>query len=47
LIAAHAYARSPLGRYALAPIQKGLTDPLAYVRAWTKFAIDDIRAARR
>ena len=40
LIAAFAYARSPLGTEAkLAP---GLTDPYAYVRAWTKFAIEDL-----
>jgi len=44
LIAAHAYARSPLGKYELAAIEKGLADKLAYVRAWTQFAIDDIKA---
>jgi hypothetical protein len=46
LIAAHAYARSPLGRYARAQIEKGLTDPRAYVRAWTAFALDDIERRR-
>ena len=44
LIAAHAYARSPLGRYALAAIAKGLADKLPYVRAWTQLAIDDIKS---
>lgn len=44
LIAMQAYARSPLGKYALAQIEKSLADPLAYVRAWTKFAVDEIKA---
>jgi hypothetical protein len=38
-----AYARSPLGPYALAQIEKSLADPLAYVRAWTKFAAEEIK----
>jgi len=42
LIAAHAYARSPLGRAMLPQLARGLTDPLAYVRTWTQFAIEDI-----
>ena len=46
LIAMQAYARSPLGPYALAQIEKSLADPLAYVRAWTKFAVDEIKARR-
>ncbi len=44
LIAMQAYARSPLGPYALAQIEKSLADPLAYVRAWTKFAVEEIKA---
>lgn len=47
LIAAHAYARSPLGRYELATIERGLTDKLAYVRAWMQFAITDIKRRSR
>jgi len=43
LIAMQAYARSSLGRYARAQIEKSLADPLAYVRAWTRFAIEDIK----
>ena len=42
LIAAHAYARSPLGRTALPELERGLADPLAYVRTWTQFAVEDI-----
>jgi hypothetical protein len=42
LIAAHAYARSPLGKAALPLITRGLADKLAYVRTWTQFAIEDI-----
>ncbi len=41
LIAAHAYARSPLARGALPALARGLDDPLAYVRAWTQIAIED------
>ena len=44
VIAAFAYARSPLGTRA--KLEPGLTDPLAYVRAWTKFAIEDIVKAK-
>lgn len=46
LIAAHAYARSPLGRAALPELARGLTDPLAYVRTWTQFAVEDILGRR-
>ncbi len=46
LVAAHAYARSPLGRYALDALRRGLADPLPYVRAWMGFAIDEIARAR-
>jgi len=42
LIAAAAYARSPLGKGELAQIKRGLDDPLAYVRVWTLFAVEDI-----
>src|SRR5262245_11769120 len=37
LIAAAAYARSPLGRGELPQLVRGLDDPLAYVRTWTLF----------
>jgi hypothetical protein len=47
LIAAHAYARSPLGPYALAQIRKGLEDRLPYVRMWMRFAVEQITAATR
>lgn len=40
LIATQAYARSPY----FADLRPGLTDALAYVRAWTKFAIDEARS---
>jgi hypothetical protein len=46
IFAAHAYARSPLGRAALPALERGLRDPLAYVRAWTAFAIEDLRGRR-
>ena len=42
LIAAAAYARSPLGRYALAEILRLLDDPLPYVRTWAVFAVEDL-----
>lgn len=44
LIAMQAYARSPLGRFARAQIEKGLADPLAYVRAWAKLSLDELDA---
>ena len=46
LVAAHAYARSPLGRYALDALRRGLQDPLPYVRVWMRFAIDEIAAKK-
>jgi hypothetical protein len=46
LIAMQAYTRSPLGKFARAAIESSLSDPQAYVRAWTKFAIDDIKQSR-
>ncbi|HTR50035.1 MAG TPA: ammonia-forming cytochrome c nitrite reductase subunit c552 [Kofleriaceae bacterium] len=42
LLAAHAYARSPLGPRMLPAIERGLADPLAYVRAWTKLAVEAV-----
>ncbi len=42
LLAEHAYARSPLGKAALPRLYDGLADPLAYVRTWSLFAIEDI-----
>jgi hypothetical protein len=42
LIAAHAYARSPLGKGELPRLYDGLADPLAYVRTWSLFAIEDL-----
>jgi len=41
VLAAHAYARSPLGKFV--DLSPGLADPVPYVRAWTKFAIDDLK----
>ncbi len=46
LIAAHAYARSSLGRYALAEIRQGLDDKLPYVQLWTRFAVEAIMDRR-
>jgi hypothetical protein len=46
LIAAHAYARSPLGRFAVRDIERGLSDPLPYVRAWMRFALEEIARRR-
>jgi hypothetical protein len=46
LIAMQAYARSPLGRFARAQIEKALVDPQAYVRAWAKLSLDAINARR-
>ena len=42
LIAAAAYARSPLGVDERSRITAGLVDPLPYVRAWTRFALDSL-----
>jgi hypothetical protein len=45
LIATQAYARNPrLAAFVRLQLEKGLTDPLAYVRAWTKFALDDLKS---
>jgi hypothetical protein len=37
-----AYARSKLGRYALADLLPLLDDARPYVRTWTQFAVEDI-----
>jgi hypothetical protein len=42
LLAAHAYARSPLGKGQLPRLYLGLADPLAYMRVWTQFAVEDL-----
>jgi hypothetical protein len=41
VITASALARSPLGAGSLGELARGLADPLAYVRAWTKLAFED------
>jgi hypothetical protein len=41
ILAAHAYARSPLARSVMPELARGLADPLAYVRAWTKLALEE------
>jgi len=46
LIAMHAYARSRLGVYARGQIEKGLADRNAYVKAWARFALDDLERNR-
>jgi hypothetical protein len=42
LVAASAYARSPFARSALPELLGMLEDPLAYVRVWALFAIEDV-----
>ncbi|MBL0216164.1 MAG: hypothetical protein IPQ07_20055 [Myxococcales bacterium] len=42
LLAAAAYARSPLARFALPALTKALADPLPHLRVWTMFAIEDV-----
>lgn len=37
VLAIHAYARSPLGKFV--DLKRGLADPVPYVRAWTKLAL--------
>jgi hypothetical protein len=46
LIAMQAYARSPLGTFARARIEAALADRDAYVRAWARFALDEIKRSR-
>ena len=42
LIAALSYARSPFARAELPKLLDHLADPLAYLRAWTLFAVEDV-----
>ncbi|MDX2094057.1 MAG: ammonia-forming cytochrome c nitrite reductase subunit c552 [Kofleriaceae bacterium] len=42
LVAADAYARSPLGKLALPALLEGLADPLPHLRAWTLFAVERV-----
>ena len=42
LVAAAAYARSPLGKTMLPELLALLDDPLAYVRVWAVFALEDV-----
>ena len=42
LLAAAAYARSPLARFSLPALVKRLADPLPHMRVWTLFAIEDV-----
>ena len=46
LIGEHAYAASPLGRGELERLKLGLADPLAYMRVWAQFAIEDVLGRR-
>ena len=42
LLAGAAYARSPLGTFALPALAKALADPLPHIRTWALFAIEDV-----
>lgn len=42
LIAAAAYARAPAPTFSLPLLLRGLDDPLAHVRTWTLFAVEDV-----
>ena len=46
ILAASAYARSPLGRAALPALIGILDDPVAYDRMWVLFAIEDVLGRR-
>jgi predicted CXXCH cytochrome family protein len=46
ITAAAAYARSPLGRAALASLELLLEDPDAYDRMWSLFAVEDVLGRR-
>jgi len=46
LVAAAAYAGSPLGHAALPALLRLLDDPLPYVRAWGLFAVEDLLARK-
>ena len=43
VLAAHAYARSPLGRYVQPQLDRLRADPVPYVRAWAAFAREPIQ----
>jgi predicted CXXCH cytochrome family protein len=45
IVAADAYARA-FGRRAIAKLLPGLADPIAYIRTWTLFAIEDALGRR-
>ena len=42
LISEHAYGATALGRGELARLELGLADPLAYMRVWAQFAVEDV-----
>jgi len=42
LVAAQAYAHSPFGKAMLPRLLDGLADPLAYMRTWALFAVEDV-----
>ncbi len=42
IMAAAAYARSPLGSFAVLELVRGLGDPLAHVRTWTLLALEEL-----
>lgn len=42
IMAAAAYARSPLGAFAVPALLRGLADPLAHVRTWTLLALEEL-----
>ena len=46
LLAADAYARSPLARLALPSLVRRLDDPLPHLRVWTLFAVEAILGRR-
>lgn len=46
LMAAAAYARSPLGVYELPALLKGLVDPLPHIRVFTLFAVEEVLGRR-
>jgi hypothetical protein len=46
IMAAAAYARSPLGAFAVPGLVHGLEDPLAHVRTWTLLALEQVLGRR-
>jgi hypothetical protein len=44
ILAAAAYARSPLARQALPWMRAALDEPVAFYRTWMRFAIEDAEA---